>query len=483
MSMVEARIYRQHAATSREIAFIDPGVADLGDLLRGLRPEVHAIVLSPAGNPVRQMADALDNRSELRAIHIIAHGAPGEIAFTAGRLSLATISAGARDLARIGAVLDIDGELLLWSCESGRGARGARFIDALSHSTGALVAASTGMVGAAAKGGSWDLDTRLGAAIAPPPLTSDAVQAYRAIMPAPPSTIDWLGPVSGSTAQKPSSGSWNTAANWSSGAVPTSSDTVALGGTNAGSAYAVTVDSAALVGALTLSAANGATLDLKANLTASTSITVNSGSTINTTGASGTIALNGGSTGISNSGTVAVTAATLSIVGNLTDNSGGAVTVASGTTLTTSGAVTNSSGATITISGTFTESGTSAVSNAGTITLSGGTLQDTNASAVAINNTGTINSSGTSALTDSNGGITNTGTIHVTGGTLTVTGALTDNSGGALTIDSLAALTTASALTNNSGATITISGTLTETGTAAINNSGGTITLSGGTLQ
>src|SRR5690348_635308 len=37
MSMVEARIYRQHAATSREIAFIDPGVADLGDLLRGLR--------------------------------------------------------------------------------------------------------------------------------------------------------------------------------------------------------------------------------------------------------------------------------------------------------------------------------------------------------------------------------------------------------------------------------------------------------------
>ena len=33
---------------------------------------------------LRQMADALAGRGGLRAIHIIAHGAPGEIGFTAG---------------------------------------------------------------------------------------------------------------------------------------------------------------------------------------------------------------------------------------------------------------------------------------------------------------------------------------------------------------------------------------------------------------
>jgi hypothetical protein len=489
---------RQHFTGISEFAFIDPGVSDLGTLLQGLRPEITAVVLGAERGAVAQIADHLAGCRGLSAIHIIAHGAPGEIGFTAGRLSLATISGCADDLARIGDALDVQGELLLWSCETGQAIAGERFIAALEDATGATIGAATGLVGAAAKGGRWELDATVGP-MPVPPLTGDGISIYRGVLPS--GTINWTGPSPG-TAQKPTSGSWNTPANWSGAAVPGSSDTVVLGGTNAGSAYTVTVDSAGSVGTLSLSAANGVTLDLKANLVASTSITIGSGCTINDTGATGTVTLNGGTSGISNSGTIAVTAGTLSIVGSLTDNSGGAVTVASGTTLTTSGSVTNSSGATITINGTFTETGTSAISNAGTITLSSGTLQDTNAGAAAIGNSGTINSSGTSVLTDGNGGITNTGTIHVTGGTLTVTGALTDNSGGALTIDSGAilttasaltnnsnatitvsgTLTTASALTNNSGATITVGGTLTETGTAAISNAG-TITLSNGTLQ
>jgi hypothetical protein len=259
MSMVDTRLYPQHAAASREIAFIDPGVADLGDLLRGLRPEVHAIVLSPAGNPVRQMADALDRTGELRAIHIIAHGASGEIAFTAGPVSLATISAGARDLARIGAALDIDGELLLWSCETGRGARGERFIDALSRNTGALVAASTGIVGAAAKGGSWKLDTSFGATIAAP-LTPIGILTFTGVMTA----FSWTGP--GGTAIKPVSGTWSTTTNWSPNGTPGSADTVTLGGNNsAAGAYTVTLDTSPTVTTLTISATKGATLAVGAH--------------------------------------------------------------------------------------------------------------------------------------------------------------------------------------------------------------------------
>src|SRR5438552_438043 len=74
MSIANARTTAQRAAAPREIAFVDPGIADLGDLLRGLRAEVHAVVLCPAGDPVRQMADALDECDALQAIHIIAHG-------------------------------------------------------------------------------------------------------------------------------------------------------------------------------------------------------------------------------------------------------------------------------------------------------------------------------------------------------------------------------------------------------------------------
>ena len=106
------------AAAAQEIAFVDPGVSDLATLLRSFRGEVRAIVLDPIGDPVRQMADALADVSELRAVHIIAHGAPGEIGFSAGSLSFDNIVEHDKDLARIGAALADSGELLVWSCET-----------------------------------------------------------------------------------------------------------------------------------------------------------------------------------------------------------------------------------------------------------------------------------------------------------------------------------------------------------------------------
>src|SRR5436305_14383813 len=105
------------AAAAQEIAFVDPGISDLATLLRSLRGEVHAIMLDPIGDPVRQMADALAGTTGLRAIHIIAHGSPGEIGFSAGALSPDNVVEHDKDLARIGAALADSGELLVWSCE------------------------------------------------------------------------------------------------------------------------------------------------------------------------------------------------------------------------------------------------------------------------------------------------------------------------------------------------------------------------------
>src|SRR3954452_8279703 len=170
------------AAAAQEIAFVDPGVSDLATLLRSLRGEVRAIILDPVGDPVRQMADALAEVSGLRAVHIIAHGAPGEIGFSAGALSLDTLVEHDKDLARIGAALADSGELLVWSCQTGQGARGERFVESLCWATGAPVAAATGVVGAAGIGGSWELDARLGITIAPPPLTAAGIAAYQGLL-------------------------------------------------------------------------------------------------------------------------------------------------------------------------------------------------------------------------------------------------------------------------------------------------------------
>jgi hypothetical protein len=68
----------------REIAFIDPGVDDLQTLLNGIRPNVEAILLTADEPAPQQMARAVKGREELEAVHVIAHGRPGEVSFSAG---------------------------------------------------------------------------------------------------------------------------------------------------------------------------------------------------------------------------------------------------------------------------------------------------------------------------------------------------------------------------------------------------------------
>ena len=66
----------------------------------------------------------LDGRQDLRAVHVIAHGAPGKVSFAAGDWSAQTLEEGAADFVAIGRALHADGDLNLWSCRKGAGAEG-----------------------------------------------------------------------------------------------------------------------------------------------------------------------------------------------------------------------------------------------------------------------------------------------------------------------------------------------------------------------
>ena len=92
-------------AVRHEVAFIDPNISDLETFLAGLRPDVEAIVLHRASSAIAQMAKALKGRTGLDVIHIVAHGRPGEVSFTAGALSLENIDQHAEDLRSIGRVI------------------------------------------------------------------------------------------------------------------------------------------------------------------------------------------------------------------------------------------------------------------------------------------------------------------------------------------------------------------------------------------
>ena len=146
---------------AREIAFIDPKVDDLKTLLAGIRTDVEVFLLTCDEPAPRQMARAVDGRNGVDVIHVIAHGQPGEVSFAAGALSLKTINQYGNDLTEIGLALN-GGQLLLWSCEIGRGEHGENFVKMLALSTGAKIGTSTGLIGAAARGGQWKLDAQAG---------------------------------------------------------------------------------------------------------------------------------------------------------------------------------------------------------------------------------------------------------------------------------------------------------------------------------
>ena len=425
--MVEALLTKTDAAAGGEIVFIDPAVADLAGLLRGLRADVRPIVLDAAGDPVRQMADALAGLGGLRAIHIIAHGSPGKIGFTGGSLSFDTLVAHARDLARIGAALGLTGELLVWSCDTAKGARGDRFLAALCWATGALVAAATGPVGATTRGGRWNLDARRGAQIVPMPLTATGVAAYQGVM----ATKTWKTPGT--------SGNWGTSGAWSPSGVPVAGDDVTIGAS--GTPYTVTLNSA-----------SSAALD---------SLTINSGATL----AVGTNTLNVNGTGSGATDTITLA-------------SGGAITIAGGTINATA----------LADSGTLSGSGTiaSAVSGTGTITASAGTLNLTGT--VSSGPIFTIATASASVLEFSGTATIGAVTINNANQTLRVGAAGNLTISAAETVSLGKILMSGGTLTDASGLTIGTSGTLTGFGKVnpAIIGPGsgsGTITASGGTLE
>jgi hypothetical protein len=219
----------------REIAFIDRNVNDLATLLAALRSDVEPILLSADTPAPQQIAEAVKHRTGLTAIHVIAHGAPGQVNCGARTLAPETLEDDGEDLATIGRVLGSEGSLLLWSCHTAAGERGAAFVDALARATGTKVSATAGLVGAAALGGRWELDDRAGEARAP--LTADGMANYDGVM----ATKTWTGALAGGSTTNPASQNWNNSFNWSPNGVPVANDDVVIGG-NSGGSYQVTLD-------------------------------------------------------------------------------------------------------------------------------------------------------------------------------------------------------------------------------------------------
>jgi hypothetical protein len=165
-------------AAGRQVVFFESDVADFRVLEQGLAANTDAVILDAGGDGLAQMAAYLDGHTGLAAIHIVSHGAPGALELGTVALDEQALKTDAADMQTLAAALAPGGDLVLWGCDVAAGPAGEAFIRDLADRTGANVAASAHLVGAADLGGSWQLQETAGSVHTADPFSAAARASF-----------------------------------------------------------------------------------------------------------------------------------------------------------------------------------------------------------------------------------------------------------------------------------------------------------------
>ena len=150
-------------AGARTIVFIDSQVADAATIAASVPSGAEVVYLDADRDGVEQIADVLDGRTGIDAIHIVSHGSEGRLNLGSAVLTAASMqNAHLDELTAIGAALGADGDILIYGCDFTAGEAGLEAAMVLGGITGADIAASADATGHADFGGDWDLETNVG---------------------------------------------------------------------------------------------------------------------------------------------------------------------------------------------------------------------------------------------------------------------------------------------------------------------------------
>lgn len=144
------------------VTIIDPRAGDIAAIIASLPAGAAVFVLDPARDGLAQIAGLLAGMQGIEALNIVSHGSAGALLLGDSLVDGSGLADQATVLAEIGSHLAQGGDILLYGCDVASGADGTAFIDSLAALTGADVAASTDLTGAAALGGNWALEAHSG---------------------------------------------------------------------------------------------------------------------------------------------------------------------------------------------------------------------------------------------------------------------------------------------------------------------------------
>jgi hypothetical protein len=169
------------SVTSRKsVAIIDGSLDHYQNLVSAVTPGTDVFVLDPRLDGITQITQWLSNYRNLDSIQIFSHGDSGRLILGSTVLSSDTLSQYSRQLQQWGSSLSSQGDMLLFGCNIARD--NTTLIDHLSQITGADIAASTNLTGAAAGTGDWVLEAKTGVIEAQPNLNSEALQNYDSVL-------------------------------------------------------------------------------------------------------------------------------------------------------------------------------------------------------------------------------------------------------------------------------------------------------------
>ncbi len=151
-----------------ELVFVDTGVEDYESLVADLRAtssegrSLEIFYLESNRDGVEQISEVLADFQRVDAVHIISHGSDAAVQLGNSWLSNDTLSIYENELTSWSTSLAEDADLLFYGCELADGGDGNSLIDQVAKLTGADVAASDDLTGAATLGGDWVLEYTVG---------------------------------------------------------------------------------------------------------------------------------------------------------------------------------------------------------------------------------------------------------------------------------------------------------------------------------
>jgi hypothetical protein len=167
----------------KRLVIIDKSVKDWQSLAQGAIDGSDVYILDSARDGMAQIGEILGGYDQVKSLHIVSHGTAG--AFTLSGRTVDAGNLGRNQVSMWKGHLSNDADILLYGCNIAADASGLAFLQTLGELTGADIAASTDLTGAAAAGGNWVLEANYGQIESNLAFTEAARNAYLGILPNP----------------------------------------------------------------------------------------------------------------------------------------------------------------------------------------------------------------------------------------------------------------------------------------------------------